>query len=178
MGWWQHKGSFFYFNRGYLHLKYDATADTTDYCECPPESFDPDVDTASNRCELTLNRCETAEMLDPCGRENPLFPSGSTLAHAVYQVADSVGLGVHAQAFEIVFDSIFVIFDNNVNVIYRVGGETYDTLVKGTFYTHSASPSSSYASVVLQDSVTVSANGISTICSMDFYGLFLGIEDA
>lgn len=50
IGYWPHKGAFFYFNRGYMFLIHDPEADTQDFCECPP---DPNVAVPSTACELT-----------------------------------------------------------------------------------------------------------------------------
>ena len=114
MGWWPQKGSFFYFNRGFIHLKHDPDADMQDYCECPPEDFDADTMTATTTCEATLNRCDTSQMVDPCARDTPLFASGgSGLEHEVLRVAASTSATVHAVAWEVVFDSIFVVFSDN-----------------------------------------------------------------
>lgn len=82
----------------------------------------------------------------------------------------------HAISYEIVFDSIFVIFSQTSERIYRVGGTTYNNLAASKFYTLSAGGNGITTSY--KDSKTVSNAAITTICSMDFYGLFLGIEGA
>lgn len=91
MGYWPHKGSFFYFNQGSITLWYDSSADRTDTC-----ANDQD-------------RCYTSALVDPCARDTPLFKS-VVPAYKSYIVSTSNSDTNHAIAFEIVFDSIFVVF--------------------------------------------------------------------
>ena len=51
-------------------------------------------------------------MVDPCARDTPLMASGTTPLFHSLQVASNTQDSNHAIAFEIVFDSIFVIFNN------------------------------------------------------------------
>ena len=82
----------------------------------------------------------------------------------------------HAISFEIVFDSIFVIFKNEDEIIWRIGGTAYNNLAASKFYVLSTGGEG--ITTTYKDSKTVANNAITTICSMDFYGLFLGIEGA
>lgn len=80
----------------------------------------------------------------------------------------------HAISFEIVFDSIFVIFANNPQIIRRVAGTTYSNLAASDFYTLSSGGHSITTNNL--GGATVANNDITTMCSMDFYGLFLGVK--
>jgi len=72
IGYWPHKGVFFYFSKGYIYLIHDPNADMTDFCECPP-----DVSTGNTACDETENRCDTSRMVDPCANDTPLFAAGT-----------------------------------------------------------------------------------------------------
>ena len=77
-------------------------------------------------------------------------------------------------AFEIVFDSLFVIFKNEPQKVYRVGGAAYNTLQVSTFF----EVGSVGTYVANSPATSVTAADITTICSMDFHGLFLGVSGA
>lgn len=77
IGYWPHKGAFFYFNKGYIYLIHDPNADMQDFCECPPDGFDVVNGIPSNVCEETVNKCDTSRMVDPCHRDHPLFAAGT-----------------------------------------------------------------------------------------------------
>ena len=179
MGYWPHKGSFFYFNRAYMWLIHDPNADMTDFCMCPPDGY-VDVGSPADTCEATENRCDTSRMIDPCARDTPLFATGVTPLFNQVQVSTSNNNNNnHAIAFEIVFDSIFVIFNQEDQIVYRVGGTTYDNLIANQFYILSSGAVTTYGtSMSFEDSQTITSDTISTICSMDFHGLFLGVTDA
>ena len=107
MGYWPHKGSFFFFDKGYIYLFQDVDADTQDYCECP------DATSSNDDCVNTENLCDTSKAKDPCAIATPLFASGTTPLIHKLQVDTSTNGGWnvnHVLTFEIVFDSIFVVF--------------------------------------------------------------------
>ena len=117
MGYWPHKGSFFFFLEGKITLMHDSTADMTDTC-------DDDVD-----------RCYTSALVNPCARDTPLFAAGVMPIIQKYTVSTNSNALNHAIAFEVVFDSIFVVFDKLSRKLCRIGGETYDLLeVNNNFY--------------------------------------------
>lgn len=158
MGYWPHKGSFFWFNKGNLYLKHDAQADMTD------------------TCDNSDARCDRSSVRDVCSRDTPLFPNGEAIAHSYVEVSTNTANRNYALAYDVVFDSIFVIFNNEDQIIYRVGGPTYDNLVASEFYVLSAGATG--ITTVFEDTKTVTDASITTICSFDFYGLFIGVENA
>lgn len=164
MGYWPLKGSFFWFNNGYMHLKHDAAADMRDTCDKITLSGDP-----------ALNRCDRSSLKDPCARDTPLFANGTPLAHYSYQVSSSTSDSNYAISYEAVFDSMFVIFGISTaekKRIYRIGGETAATLHKSKVFEMNNVPT--YASFgAPTTSKTLTNDKIETICSMDFYGLFI-----
>lgn len=159
MGYWPHKGSFFWFNKGNMYLKHDATADMTD------------------TCDNSVSRCDRSSNVDVCSRDTPLFPTGSAIAHHYVAIDSNTNNRNYALAYDIVFDSVFVIFGKNDQVIYRVGGATYDALVSTEFYVLGAG-ATGITTNDMTGGVTVTNDSITTICSMDFYGLFIGVENA
>ena len=157
MGYWPHKGSFFFFLEGKITLMHDSTADMTDTC-------DDDVD-----------RCYTSALVDPCARDTPLFGNSNGVGLAIIRktVSTNTNAANHAIAFEVVFDSIFVVFDLQSNILCRIGGETYDALtVVNKFFDLTWTGTE----VTFVDAKSFSSGEIQTICSMDFYGLFLGVK--
>jgi hypothetical protein len=101
MGYWPRIGSFFFFLEGSLTLMHDSNSVIPDSCE-------DDVD-----------RCYTSHQVDPCARDTPLFinsvldPTNGGVDPIVvkYTVSTNSNSENHAIAFEVVFDSIFVVFN-------------------------------------------------------------------
>lgn len=90
----------------------------------------------------------------------------------------NVSLNNHAIAWDVVIDSIFVIFEEESNIIYRVAGPTYNNLSSSKLYTHAGTPTSPLTMAFADPtSPTVGGSAITSLCSMDFYGLFLGVQD-
>ena len=102
------------------------------------------------------------------------------LGHHNLQISTSTSDTNYAVSFEIVFDSIFVIFSAEQTKIWRIGGDTYNTVIKSLFYTQNTGP---HTMGLFDDgkqtvTKTVSAGNIEGICSMDFYGLFVQVAGA
>ena len=135
----------------------------------------------TDTCDNDTKRCDRAADTDPCARDTPLFPTGGAgPVHVDYGVATNTLDTNHAVAFEVVFDSIFVIFvsssGNEDQIVYRIGGETYNALVSTSFYVLSTGGNGITTNNLATK--TASNAAITTICSMDFYGLFLGVSGA
>lgn len=139
-------------------MKHDPTADMVDYCD--------DGAYATNRCDTSTTT------KDPCARTSPLF--STSMLHYQKNIANDDSATNLPIAFEIAFDSLFVVFTSNEKKIYRISGDAYNNLSKVNFFRMNAVSSDSSNS----PSRTVPNTAIETICSMDFHGLFVQVSGA
>lgn len=75
-----------------MYIKHDAAADMQD------------------TCDNSVNRCDRSGNVDPCARDTPLFATGTAIAHHYVAIDDDTNKKNFALAWEVVFDSVFVIF--------------------------------------------------------------------
>ena len=70
----------------------------------------------TDTCDNDTKRCDRASDTDPCARDTPLFPNGGAAPiHVDYAVSSNNVDTNHAVAFEVVFDSIFVVFGSSTS---------------------------------------------------------------
>lgn len=79
-------------------------------------------------------------------------------------------------AFEIAFDSLFVVFSYNDKKIYRISGDAYNNLKRETFFRVNNVGTDTDNGASRTSAVPNAA--IETICSMDFHGLFVQVSGA
>jgi len=136
--------------------------------------------------DASWNRCDNSARKDPCARDTPLFLNNTlgvttTLVHKDYKVSTNSDDENHAVTFEIVFDSIFVVFTNQNKIIYRVGGDNvYDMIVSKFYQQNDVSyyDFGKYNDGTQTSTKTIGNLAIESICSMDFYGLFVQVKNA
>lgn len=130
----------------------------------------------TDTCDFSDDRCDNSALKDPCSRETPLFNNADPLTQfltASYAVSTQSNDDTNVIAFEAVFDSLFIIWKGQMRKIYRLGGPTYDALIATLF----VNINSNDGIDTFVDTKTINVGTIETICSMDFYGLFIGMTD-
>ena len=178
-GYWPQKGAFFYFSKGYVFFKQDPAAYTIDTCGVEFENF-----------------CDRSSDISHCERDEPLFKGTwdtatqswidkdqATLNHHSMVVSSNTADDNYAITFDVVFDSIFVVFENEDQRIYRIGRHDNDTdwtnFASSTFFDFSnIAGTSSYDTAEGFTGPNTISGRIENICSMDFFGLFLGVNGA
>ena len=167
-------GSFVWLSRNYIVLKVDTTYDTR---------TKSDVD-SSAKDGYMMNQ-------DPCARTTPLFnncydsdtdtATMTCLEHYTYELSNDQNSDVNrALAMEYAFDSLWIITSANDDKLYRLGGLGPDSLEASEFFTIDdiSGTSGGTWDPSQKNHLIDTSYRFNSMCSMEFYGLFLGVDTA
>lgn len=165
-------GAFVYAVKRYVHLKVDASYDITE-----------DANKMMNQ--------------DPCLRGSHLFANGNDggdLQHYRYDLGSTYNSDTNRViAMEFAFDSLWMVFSPREAILWRLGGDPTNLKTDGTVLTLTSVfdiSGTDLDPVNLSDPTGAgdfdpskdrhlipSTRNINSMCSLEFYGLFLGVDD-